>query len=479
MPSHNAKARKCLDDLPDELILEAIEWLRPTPCDDHEDTDSGSLMRSGLRFLDNEKRLEDLLALSLTSRRISRITEVVLYSTILVDSPGRSGHLRLTSLLSTLLQKPCLANHVTYIENIYRRYNESGRGPRQLGFLDEKKWYGGNRWDHHVHIITQAAKQFWNDSSLQAWTTGLAVLPEYSQLTLLIALSPNVKQLVLQVHEESTPSFWDCLGIQTTDGLSLPLPGFHSLSKLHKLYISTLQIPDNPKGRYPRFVSALRKIPSLQHYRHTGPCGDPSSLPVDVQLHSLQTIHLMECEITIDHIAKTLEGCTSLKSFKCSWVPMMYTDLSQCHFVDLINGLLVSKDTLEHVDIALGEIGWDFKQFPQIGSFAGFPRLKSMSLDEILLLGILEGEELLQPRITARPAVPISQCLPLSLQSLTMTCYHTDLTDESLVLWDFAKGISQFARLEKVRLVAGSGNRGRDALKAHFAEHGVTLETEM
>lgn len=135
---NRAHFRTNMNDLPDELLLEIIENFKPVLT--HEVPDRPPL--SCPRLQENNLRLKTLLSLTLSSRRLSRISEPVLYSSILCQSLTPTGQRRLTPLLSTLLETPSLAQYVTYVENLSEPrdfYTLSAHGAEK--FFEGEKWY--------------------------------------------------------------------------------------------------------------------------------------------------------------------------------------------------------------------------------------------------------------------------------------------------------------------------------------------------
>lgn len=115
-PRVGTPAMSALEQLPDELMLEIFEYLKPLAAYEARDY----LKPEGPRLKENARRTGLIYNTCLVSKRVWGLAEPILYSSLTLCTGGWPCYPRIFCLVFALLQKPARAKHVRYLEDLTR-----------------------------------------------------------------------------------------------------------------------------------------------------------------------------------------------------------------------------------------------------------------------------------------------------------------------------------------------------------------------
>jgi hypothetical protein len=436
VPQSNRPA-KGLTDVPNEILLEIIENFQV----DIEEPPTFTMSH------ENKEREETLRSLCLTCKRLSAVSTLVLYSSIILDGPCEGTFIRLSLLLRTILCQPHLAQQIKYVQlpDYTTRFGDGDVDAYMSNNPDSADWEG------LFLSMTQAAAIYWGpprSQLLTTWLSQLQILPELAESALLVALAPNISYLKLGPLCETQPALLKFLGLDMTlSGLDRPTCRFHKLRKLKRF---TLMIRSENLYKWtngddydtdPRDLEVMRKLPApldlciigggLYDYSIIG-FRPSESFP------NLSSISFKDTDMTAAEVVHAVRGCNSLTRFEIVW------DFSNgpysLNMSEIASELQTMKETLQYLNLTVNlRAGTPRPQF----DFSAFHRLRTLIVPQMMLFGSDDcARDVIEFWTDDRPEVPIGQCLPASLTTLHVVDAHAMcMSDDSVVWWDFARDL--------------------------------------
>ena len=430
-----------LMDMPDELLLQIIEYLHVIRSDQPQSQAFKLKEMERVRQCENSVRQKTLHALCLTSRRLKGISEPVLYSAFLGSSTWR-GFNPIRSFCRTILKHQGLAACVQYVEN--RLSDHLGNG-----LYDDMEFYGA------VEMVQEY----------------------FSKLASIIRLAENIEHVSVVSLETWEVSLWSQLVCNET-----PSPiADHGFPKLQTMCFQ-IQTEDyglsDGAAWFQRICDNLTKVPTLKLLRASGVVGSDMYHPFTGTFKNLDTIEISECILDFEEVEQLTSACENLKHFSCQWAFL------NCHVSDqpsdLFPGLLLHKNSLEslHLDLRESRHHPGSLASQSLGSFQDFGSLKSIAICEGTLLAarhsILDFPD---QRLSQR----IAELLPSNLEFLTLLLqsdhgYNDDFrVDEAVALWDLAEDCESMlpnlkeVQIKSVHVIAGPN------LTEQFRKVGIDL----
>jgi hypothetical protein len=391
-----------LNDLPEELLEDIFGRLRPEPTRYAiEDYYTKDIEQDPEQEHYRDARSVGLFAICRTSKRFSRIATPLVFAKL--DTPDIS---LMTGLIDTFSKRPELANYVTDIASGNLLHNPCKAIEAKVEEVLRSQ-------------LPTVAAEVWNASTAALWVEDLKKEPKKAQLTLLLALTPNLSHLQLGTYNGT---------LQKVLGLDFAanIPGFHGYKKLERLDIGTEPKRILEPESYSQCISTFRHLPALRHYRclYLRKVGGSRVEMTGHGLQNLQTLHLCDVRLSIQEITKSVWFCKSLKEFR-------FRALGPYHFFthyfdDLCCALAQSKDSLEYLCVQFGRgllnsrLAWE-GYTPARGVFKQFLNLRTLLVPVIALLGAptydpLQGLEATWQHFKFNE--DISECLPVSLSFL-------------------------------------------------------------
>jgi hypothetical protein len=483
-----------LEQLPDELLLEIIQHVQPSGA-------PKPLKDYSLRLKDHTGREPLLLSLCQVSKRFFAIVEPVLYSALVIEVGHWQDFPRSYCIFSALLAKPARAKYVKCIRDMgelggpggrhrgeYRAYNMYNEGR-----LDKIKHCSHVRdWTNNTDKISQMAQQFWHGKVLKDWVNSYWTQPGQALMALLIAMAPNLAELKLHAR---TPLLEFVRPAHDTQPAQFSLL---ASAKLVKLTFGPAIDYHRPHGSlHPscrELSSFLRELCSLKYYHGQYFLCHRffSESEITSRNKNLRVLKLDKCMVSISELANVIRNFPVLQEFNC-YLGGERTDWI-AHGQSLISALESIQTTLEILDLEMVPERRRSTPYNQIddddsdsddfvlvtnaqeaSSFAQLTNLKSLTLSDCMLLGVLRSHD---STVNFRPSLPISHHIPRSIQCLRIRKHLYDLADDSFSLWDLADDVHLFPALSTVE-VLGTESRFTTSMEstaelvARFNEQGV------
>lgn len=427
-------------DLPDELVLHIVSSFHAIESFDPQAQAFRLKEQEKARQCENNERRTALHALCLTSKRLRRICEPLLYSAFMGSSTW-SGLLPLQLFIRTLTEQPALSDHVKYIENRLSDYLGNG-------LYDDLEFYGA------VDMV----KEY------------------FDTLAEVIGRTRNLAHLNVVSLETSEVSLWRHL-IQ--DKELPPRMAMHGFPKLQTLCLQ-IHTEDYGLGEesawFQRITNALLSVPTLKQIRASGPTSG-AVIPFPGKHKSLHTVDISECILDFVEVVQLTAACTRLKNIGVHWA---YLNSHGFHMPDLYSALHIHANTLETLRIDTREVRFCADDFPlePLGNFRMFPQLRSIEICETSLLAntmsILDFPD-------QRLSIRIAQLLPPSVENFTLLVkseygYNDDCRiDESFALWDLTEDcLTMLPNLNEVTIKSSYDLQAIN-LTASFRDAGVKL----
>jgi hypothetical protein len=430
-----------LMDMPDELLLQIIEYLHVIRSDQPQSQAFKVKEMERARQCENSVRQKTLHSLCLTSRRLKGMSEPVLYSAFLGSSTWH-GFNPIRRFYKTIVRRQDLAACVQYVEN--RLSDHLGNG-----LYDDMEFYGA------VEMVQEY----------------------FSTLASIIRLAENTEHLSVVSLETWEVSLWSQLVYN-----EMPSPiADHGFPKLQTMCIQ-IQTEDyglsDGAAWFQRICDDLTKVPTLKSLRASGVVGSDLYHPFTGTFKNLDTIEISECILDFEEVEQLTSACENLKHFSCQWAFL------NCHVSDqpsdLFPGLLIHKDRLESLHLDLRESRHHPGSLaPQsLGSFRNFGALKSIAICEGTLLATRQSIlDFPDQHISQR----IAELLPPNLVVLTLLLqsdhgYNDDFrVDEAVALWDLAEDCENLLpNLKEVQIRSAHVIAGPN-LNEQFRKVGVDL----
>ncbi|KAF2792858.1 hypothetical protein K505DRAFT_325870 [Melanomma pulvis-pyrius CBS 109.77] len=430
-----------LMDLPDELLLQITECLHLIRSDQPQSQAFKSKEQERSRQRENHQRQKALYALCLTSRRLNRMAEPLLYSAFLGSSTWR-GFRPIKLFHQTVSDRPGLARHVKYVENRLSDYLGNG-------LYDDMEFYGA------VDMVQEY----------------------FLKLASIVGHATNIQHLSVVSLETADVSFWcHIFGNELHPQLAT-----HGFPKLQTL---CLQIQTEGYGLgdasawFRRIANELTNVPTLTSLRASGVVTSGGSAPLVGRYKLLDTVEISDAILEFDEVMHLTSACENLKHFNCHWAFLNCDGLSQPS--DLYPGLSPHKDTLETLHLDVREARFHHGPFAlePLGSLRGFTALKFVSICTTTLLATdLSILDFPDQHLPWR----IAQLLPPSLESLTLLLqsdhgYDDDFRiDEAFALWDLAEDCeTMLPNLKEFHIKSGHVLAALNLTK-QFKEVGIDL----
>jgi hypothetical protein len=433
-----------MEYLPDELVLHILSYYHAIRSYEPQSQAFKEKAKEKDRQRENHLRRKALCAVSLTSQRLKRVAEPILYSAF-VGSLTWMGVRSLCLFHRTLTERPVLAPCIQYIEIRLSDYLGNG-------LYDDLELYGA------VDMVTEY----------------------FNTLASIIGRSVNLVHLSVVSIETSDVSLWRHL-VKTEN--HTPRMAMHGYSKLRTL---CLQIHTGEYGLdegwacFRRITNALLTVPTLEHILASGvTSGCMDHVPGNFT--SLTTIDISECILELDDVIHMVSACNHLKRFGCHWA---YLRSRGFHLPNLYAALLAHKNSLEYFHLDAREvqrpIDEDDDRFEALDSLREFDELKSVEVCEGSLLStpisLIDFPD-------QRLPMNIAELLPESLESLTLLLspeygYPDDFRiDDSFALWDLADECpGMLPNLKRVRIKSEYLTRAVN-LPSYFRNFGVELSS--
>jgi hypothetical protein len=495
---------KTLTDLPNEVILEIVENLKsgipdaliqkPYPLlnndtgepDDGPDGDT----------IENKRRQGTLWSLCLTSKRISALSTPILYSSITLGRSTRTKRqelIRLSRLLSTLIQKPQLSRCVTAVTACY----DDHWGSYHNKHLRSGLYLPDTEWSTFFDTLKDKAATIWghgNNNLLSDWADNLIHCPDVCEIALLVALAPSISYLRLSRLRNRELFLLPLLGLLNAESSGISACNFHGLRKLEWLNLYCWIDGSQDENRaYDYHSSSLmqscQRLPMLRRFTLDGLLLPRSALepPIRGFFPQLESVSLKLDGLFVGHGIDVVSGCHPLTHFTLERVlnversdGLRYeSDLRR--LPDLLTALYPSKETLQYLYLPEVWVSLNKRSgiaMLQVGDFSGFTRLKSLAVPQEILFGASEAATR-----AMLPLLRLSERLPPGLVTLIIWSTPRKYRGNKSVLWHFADDLHQLPHLRRIVVKTQidlwdpfSRNQwAYETLIARFAERGVTL----
>lgn len=435
-----------LCDLPDELLVNIVHFLETRRSFETQSTAFKDKISEKARQCENNIRQRALRALSLTSRRLRRVSLSTLYSSFVTCAT--STGLRSLQLLHRTLassdyasgQHKCPVEHLKYLENRLADYKGNS-------LQDDEKFQQGP-----IKIYFQL-------------------------LADLVLLGPNIEHICTVSLEYDDISFWTrIIDPFRTRNDDHPPPLRYLITQIHTGPTS----PDISVSE--QTIQYLSSYPMLQELRMSRATTQRAgSLPlVTVKTLSISRMELAENSLDVEDVADLLLACKSLRHFKCNWVfeNAVSVDPSTLH-----NALLAHVNTLETLDVDWRDVKFLLSNDASVrllGSLKPFKVLRSLKISELgflsTLWSILQFPDIGMDQRLSELLPESLERMELLMESLPCPLRHGSLND-TLCLWelaaDFEFCLPHFDTLI-ISTVEG-GELSASVLTAAFEQHSVQL----
>jgi hypothetical protein len=510
------------DTLPVELLELVFRWLRLSR-DGHV---LGNTQRPPGLTDDDKSRRRGLYSLCLTSKKTSHIATPLLYADVIVGPCSPTTIRQMTCLFRTLFEKFELSKciqHVVAIHPMGMLHEDLDRDqvPERMAAISEAK----------ISRQSSCARVIWGRAGGDAWTYDLDTSPEQAQVTLLLALSINLRHLTLGTYYGSLKRLLE-LPPRAPENIARHL-GIDRQRFLHlqslDVYIDTDSFPYNiptttldlyspEEKRYMDLICTFEHLPALRVYRHASPTdivvkfrGDRGDIVYTPSLGAackqLTTLHLIDGIVHMKQIISTVKHCTNLKEFRYR----MATLPEHIDFKTLFAALSLSSHTLKYLYLSKGrEVDTKRKPYtvqylPPAGTLVNFTRLLALIAPVDVIMGGLYDESHPKPyanvdngwEVWTYPTIsytgfqfPLaaSECIPSSLRTLGLSdeyCesfdenFARDLDNQACIL--LAQDIEQLPNLRTIRMTYTKfcwNGGGHEVLKAKCEERGIDYKSE-
>jgi len=433
MEAANANERCPLDEMPEEILVAVIACLQitrgflPDPC--HEEQ----------RQMENRMVVKSLHSLTMTCRKLARVTTPFLYQSFIQTWTNLNATWR---LLRTFIHNPELAQHLQYLENHTTR-PQGDKGNMRYDGLDLDKLthlLATANWDvldmftpYQRNCSSKSLKWTFSDSEqLESYLWGnFNLMKAYNShlfaKIVLISLADNLSEVAtIRYGNLTTPLAWKQVrhGLKTfwlkhNNHLHFAIDRFEAKSGANtsaiqdylRLAYSSRVVGDYLKRRYPPF--------------QTGTVG--------VELDGI-SFDIYDCEM--HYVEKNLHFCRLLRQFTCRWVGHPLLKPGQAHpgrptrvieLPVLRQALSTFTTCLEYLTIDTLDSEWqvnDNTDIPAIGSLRDFTALKNLDVSGIVLFGDYDAPH---------PAsLRLASMLPESLEHLNIDIEWDDDIEEAL-----------------------------------------------
>ena len=386
-----------LATLPLELRIKIFRYLRPS---------TRFLPKTVVTKLkeEDDRGIWDLLILCVTSSRLLEAARPLLYEAInIVGRPYYSDDeddkdeeelkgadsddddisacmiRQLTCLLRTLSIHPHLAKYIKQIRSIYHLGRQT-QGCRWTTNAMRKAIDAGQ---------PAMVERLSNPHTADLWTKKFNDTPAQAQIMLLLWLCPNVSELALYSYDGPLSRI---LGLE----LSPNVPNFHNYARLATINLDNFhgegieKHPDFPEPEtYDTCISTLDALPALRHFRHDTPMDVMGVLQAGVEripfngemLSKLTTLHLIDCQISMGQVLRTVRPCRVLSDFRFRACAMAINrtdedEITHLDFAGICKALVQSKETLRYLCLSMGS------GVHQVGNVGTYNTLAAGTLEE-------------------------------------------------------------------------------------------------
>jgi hypothetical protein len=509
------------DTLPVELLELVFGWLRLSR-DGHV---LGNIYCPPGLTDDDKLRRKGLHSLCRTSKTTSRIATPLLYADVVIGPRSATTICQMNCLFRTLFENIELAKCIQHVVAIHPM------GMIQEDF-DLKYVLERMAAIREANLSRQiaCARMIWGPAGGDAWTVDLTTSTEQAQVTLLLALSINLRHLTLGTYNGPLRRL---LGLhlhapENTDRhLGIDRQLFLQLQSLD-MYTNATPFPYRAPTpfdisfpnteRYMHTISTFKHLPALKHYRHAFPTdfvadsgGNMEDIPytpsLEPALQGLQTLHLVDCSVPMIQIISTVTLCTNLKEFRYR----MRNLPEVIDFKNLLAALSLSSHTLEYLYLSKSrEMNtkrqlYTVQYLPPAGTLTNFTRLQALIAPLDVIMGGLSDESHPEPPADmgtwSTPwtylaksyagfqfPLAVSECIPSSLQTLGLSdeyCeifdrnFARDLDNQACIL--LSQDIEQLPNLRTIRMIHTKfcwNGDGHKVLKAKCIERGIDYKYE-
>lgn len=362
-----APLAKSINDLPDELIVKIIEYIRLT---------------------------RTLYDLSNTSQRLYRITMPFLYARIshyMYQEPQR-----LHSAIRTLIRRPDLAAKVQYVALRDPIQNDS--------FFDLKSWAVWAAVKYNATIEGEDASRFFsaaNNLIGNLSTRDSLIEKEEAHAALLVALVPGLKHLHIEnpnlVNEPSRFGM-DHLVI---DILQPQIKRKRILQELERLTAVTARLEGGQGGFRLSSIASFFLLPKLRSVIGVA-CFEPEddlfvNFDPPRRSSAVTELRFLRSAICPLGLSEMLESCKAVEIFDCDWAGLS-VGWVEINFPLLLEALQSHKETLTELilDTAKHFDSWpesDDGLVPPLGpSLKGFEKLRRLDVPASALIGYDEHD---------------------------------------------------------------------------------------
>jgi hypothetical protein len=366
--------------LPDELFLEILEYLRPIR------GFQVSPPEEEARQYENGRRVKALHALALACLRIHILVQPFLYQCFIQPDRDR----RATRFLQTILHNPSLATGVQYIESL-----RPNRPPTKIECQTKEAPPSYLRRSYHI-----LQNNHWQDRVRANLLHGqfTTILQEYEtrgneiEIATIVALSPNLVELAVTEPSQLLLATLHMKSYSNNSGLQSvwikSLPEFNLRTPKYWFQGTVFQ-PCIPVGRQ-LWLGGANESP--YHSR-----GSSMWLHPHPMAENIEEIVLDTCEIAPWSLHSLLFSRAGLKRFTCRWGkhPDATTRPQAIRLPALRESLIKHSSTLESLVLDTLESNWQVRMdmdIPPIGSLRDFVSLKKLDVSGLVLWGDHDDE---------------------------------------------------------------------------------------
>jgi hypothetical protein len=431
-----------MENLPDELILEIFSYFQVLQPRAHP---SQWFVEPEYRWNLHEpqQRLNALTTLSLTSRRLHKVAETILYSSLIIHY--ELPYHRAPCFLRTLIARPELRPAVLSVHALGRPFHVS---------YDVQKM---------ANEMVSEAHRIWTDGDVETWDSLLSTSPIEACLALILVYSFNLRQVI-----------WPCWSKElhvvdlTMSGRRQEAGGSDDESCVVYSQLSSMVLTGEGYVQTFSGIDAFR-FPVLRNLQldqqvQVANWLEPQPKPI---LANLSSLRLRESPLEFTQLPAIINRCRSLEHLE--WTAELMFIEHRDELTSLHAALSTHKDSLKSLSIIADDLHCMFTdeqpEFPQFGRLHDFPALTSLDLPSILLLGAPFAppdqmpEEMVVDQeaywAVTRPRYRISELLPRSLQQLRVRD-HFELDHSSLIFTHLSEDCFQFPDLNWIRWRKGS-----------------------
>jgi len=408
-----------LATLPTEILDRIFEYLRPDiqPLNFPDRDDAYWLIDND----DDRTKRRTLHSLCRTTKRLRKSATPLLYADIHIvgwrqerkvalegEIPmGEEDCVRqLTRLIRTISSLPHLAEYIQVI----RCNHTLARRSKEVGLKKREEDLVLAMGEAIREGLPTMVEDLHNDQVARLWHDDFKVTPAKAQLTLLLWLSPNVSELTLEAYNGPLSRI---LGLE----LGSSRPGQYAKLATINLFTGdfNLKVADEPDEldglnclfpqpeSYDECIATFRYLPALKHYRHRYPNDihrrllGPKALRLAFEgdgLRNLSTLHLVDCNISMEQIIMTIRPCHRLVEFRFRLDHLRPHDEPDgmprvLDFGGICEALLQSKDTLRYLSLSAKEVVGQFVHHSctslAVGTLNKFTKLQTLVVPTMIL----------------------------------------------------------------------------------------------